>query len=111
MFVFYIGFIVFLVPYAEGFKPSRELAVAMKDKAHVAFYKTWLPPSLVFYLNRQSYPTVSVDIGDANNLEKFLNQHSSVCYLPKEEEQKLLFPHRLLKTKAGYVIIERIGRE
>lgn len=103
--MFFVCLIVILLPYAENFKPSKDLAYALKGYEHVAFYKTWLPPSLIFYLNRQKYPTISIDIQDENNLISFLKQKKSAAYINKEEEKRLKFSHNILKSKAQYAII------
>lgn len=103
--IFMIGLIVWLLPYAEDFKTSSDLAKATSGYEHVAFYKTWLPPSLVFYLNKQKYPTVIVEIKSIGELEKFLKGKNSAAYLPLSEEKLLKLPHKILKTKAQYAII------
>ncbi|MBI5701224.1 glycosyltransferase family 39 protein [Candidatus Saganbacteria bacterium] len=103
--ILFIGIIVWLMPYAEDHKPTPTLALALRGKMHIAFYRTWLPPSLVFYLNRQSYPTVSLDIQDEKELRKFLSQKGSAAYVPEDEVKKLKFAYVALKTKAQYVII------
>lgn len=103
--ILFIGIIGWLMPYAEDYKPTPTLSVALKGMTHIAFYRTWLPPSLVFYLNRQSYPTVSTDIQDESELKKFLSQKDSAAYASEDEASKLKFDHATLKTKAQYVII------
>ena len=105
--LFFVGLIVWLLPYGENLKYTADLAYAMAGKDNVACYHTWLPPSLVFYLNRQKYPTISREIFDEKALRKYLKADSSVCYTSEEEEKKLKLPHRVLKRKAGFAVIER----
>jgi len=105
--IFFIGLIVWLLPYGENIKYTADLAFAMAGKENVAYYKTWQPPSLIFYLNRQKYPTVLKEIFDEKSLQKFLKMDSSVCYTSIDEEKKLKIPHRVIKDKAGFVAIER----
>ena len=107
--VFFVGLIVWLLPYSENLKYTADLAYAMSGKENVAYYKTWQPPSLIFYLNRQKYPTVIKEIFDEKTLREFLKTGSSACYTSEDEEIKINVPHRILKRKAGYVIIE--GKE
>jgi 4-amino-4-deoxy-L-arabinose transferase-like glycosyltransferase len=103
--VFFIGLIGWLVPYSENLKYTADLAKAMEGREPAAFYRTWLPPTLVFYLNRQNYPTVVREIGAEKELKLFFQDKSAVVFLPDEEEKKLKVPHRVLKSKAGYAVI------
>jgi 4-amino-4-deoxy-L-arabinose transferase-like glycosyltransferase len=105
--VFFVGLIVWLLPYGENLKYTADLAYAMEGKENVAYYHTWQPPSLIFYLNRQKYPTLLKEVFDEKSLQKFLKMDSSACYTSEEEEKKLKIPHRVLKSKAGFSVIER----
>lgn len=105
--VFFLGLIVWLLPFAENYKPSYDLALSLKGYEHVAFYRTWLPPSLIFYLNRQRYPTVAVDIQNEKDLAVFFKQDKSAAYIPEEELKKIKLKTHMLKSKAGYVIISK----
>lgn len=102
-----VGLTAWLLPYAENFKPSNDLALALKGREHVAFYRTWLPPSLIFYLNRQTYPVVCIDLQKESELLRFLRQRKAACYIAQDEAKKLRFSYRTLKAKAQYAIIAR----
>ncbi|KAF0133607.1 MAG: PMT family glycosyltransferase 4-amino-4-deoxy-L-arabinose transferase [Candidatus Saganbacteria bacterium] len=106
--ILYVGFMVWLVPYAENFKYSKDLAFAAKEKEHIAFFRTWLPPSFVFYLNRQQYPTFSTEINDVNKLRSFLSKSNSACLIPENEEKTISFPHRVISKKGGFTIIDTL---
>ena len=105
--VFFIGLIGWLLPYAENYKYTADLAAAMKGKENVCYYRAWLPPSLVFYLNEQKYPTVIKEVFDEKSLSKFLSMGSSACYTTEEDEKKIKFSHHLVKSKAGFAVIVR----
>ncbi len=105
--VFFIGLIGWLLPYAEDFKYTRDLSIGLNGMERVCYYKTWLPPSLVFYLNRQKYPTVTREIFDERALNGFLNQPASACYTSQDEEKKIKTRHKIILSKAGFTVIKR----
>ena len=101
---FFLSFIVFFLPLAEDHKYTADLVKAISPRSAAAYYKTWLPPSLVFYLNRQSYPTVVKHLESEKELKKFLGQKTPAFVLTTKEEQKH-WSYPILKEKAGYAII------
>ncbi|MFA4967051.1 MAG: glycosyltransferase family 39 protein, partial [Candidatus Margulisiibacteriota bacterium] len=105
--VFFIGLIGWLLPYAENFKYTADLAAAMKGKENVCYYRAWQPPSLIFYLNKQKYPTVIKEIFDEGALYNFLGKKSSACYTTQDDEKKIKFSHHLIRSKAGFAVIDR----
>ncbi|HTY13383.1 MAG TPA: glycosyltransferase family 39 protein [Candidatus Omnitrophota bacterium] len=103
--VFFIGLIGWLLPYAEDFKYTRDLSLAMAGRDHVCYYKTWLPPSLVFYLDRQKYPAAVKEVYDEKQLAEFMRQPRSACYTSADEEKKIQLRHRVVSSKAGFAVV------
>jgi len=105
--VFFIGLIAFMLPYAENFKPSYDFSQAVKEKENLCFYKTWLPPSLIFYTNRDKFPRMYYYFEDEKKLSDFLSKTRSACLIDENEYKKLKGSYKILKAKSQYAIIEK----
>jgi len=106
-YLFFVLLIGFLMPVFENTKYTPDFAKALKGEKNIGYYKTWLPPSFIYLLNRESYPTVVKELKDEKELKEFLLKNKKAYVLMTEDEVKN-GRYKFIMIRAGYAIIGNV---
>lgn len=102
--VFFLALITVFLPLAENNKYTKDFALRIEAGTKVGYYQTWLPPSFVYYLNAQSYPTVVKLLKDQRELRAFMRLGGKAyCLTSAPEARYLNYP--VVMNKAGYTLL------